>query len=156
MQYRSRPVHDLRSLPPRQRAEALRQLLRKRLPHIPRAVVRFSPRKPVGAPGGGLRSRHGKGIHSLTFAAGLLAAVALALAPARGVRAGTLDLAITTNAIHTGAWARRTPLMARGSEPRARAGRAWRERVVGTKPARRWLRVRGLRDSRSGALRRVL
>ena len=108
MQHRKRPVRDLRLLPPHQRAEALRQLLRKRLPHIPRAVVQFSSCKPAGAPGGGRRTRHGKGIHSLMFAAGLLAAVALALAPAPGVRADTLDLDITTNAIHTGAWARRT------------------------------------------------
>ena len=108
MQYHSRPVHDLRSLPPHQRAEALRQLLRKRLPHIPRAVVRFSSCKPAGAPGGGRRSRHGKGIHSFTFPAGLLAAVALALAPTRGVRAGTLDFDVKSNAIHTAAWARRT------------------------------------------------
>lgn len=156
MQHLRRPVRDLRSLPPHQRAEALRQLLRKRLPHIPRAVVRLSSCKQVGASGGGRRSRHGKCIHSLAFAAGLLAAVALALAPARGARAGTLDLAITTSAIHTVAWARRTPLMARGSDPRARARRAWRERVVGVKPARRLLWVRGLRDSRFGALRRVL
>ena len=108
MQPRRHPVRDFRSLPPHPRAEALRQLLRKRLPQVPRAVVQFSSCKPVGAPGGGRRSRHGKGIHLLMFAAGLLAAVALARAPVRGVSAGTLGLDITPNAIHTEASAWRT------------------------------------------------
>jgi len=92
MQHLRRPVRDLRSLPPHQRAEALRQLLRKRLPHIPRVVVRFPPSKPTAAHRANRRSRHGKGIHSLAFAGGLLAAAMLALAPMRVARAGTLDL----------------------------------------------------------------
>lgn len=95
MQHRNRSARDLRSLPPRERAEALRKLQHERLPHIPNAVVRFPAIK---------RSRHGKGIHSL--AAGLMAAAALVFAPMHAARAGALRLDVNLASVHTERWAR--------------------------------------------------
>lgn len=106
MQHRNRSARDLRSLPPHERAEALRQLQRERLPHIPRVVVRFQSGKSAAAPGAARRSRHGRAAHSLAFAAGLLAAATLALAPAHAARAGALRLDVNLASIHTERWAR--------------------------------------------------
>lgn len=121
----------LRALPPRERAVALRALIRTHNSELGQllgfrytgSAAPTAPEPPVvdeadpePAPAQSAQSvldrivAQAKGMqHAVAFGlAGLLAAAMLALAPVHSATAGTLDLNLTVASVHTEAWARHT------------------------------------------------
>lgn len=119
----------IKALPPGERAQALRLLIRKHSSELgsllgfrypPKPIAPAAPEPPAKAdtepaPAQSAQSildrivQQAKGMqHAVALGfGGLLAAALLALAPTTNARAGTLDLDVNVASVHTEAWARR-------------------------------------------------